>query len=123
MIQLVIATRSKEQLEEISEYLLTYHLIISIEFHPDIRRIEIENGKIKNYTIHYITGKTKSLLFSKIDARIRKKYQDNIPEIFSNPITDMDWAPANKLNLKRKKSNLDKLSMHFLWPNLISFCY
>ena len=103
MIQLVIASRSKEQLEEISEYLLTNHLIISIEFHPDIRRIELENGEIKNYTIHYITGKTKSLLFSKIDARIREKYQDNIPEIFSNPITDMDWQLASKLKSGTEK--------------------
>ena len=103
MIQLVIASISKEQLEEISEYLLTNHLIISVEFHPDIRGIELENGKINNYTIHYITGKTKFLLFNKIDARIREKYQDYIPEIFSSPITDMDWTLANKLKYKTEK--------------------
>ncbi len=45
MIQLVIASKSKEQLEEIAEYLLVNHLVISIDFHFDIRRIELEKGE------------------------------------------------------------------------------
>lgn len=104
MIQLVIASKSKDQLEEIFEYLLKNHLVLSIDFHQGDRRIEFENGKLINYTIYSITGKTKSLLFSEIDARIREKYQDYIPEIFSIPITDMDWELANKL-----KSNTEKI--------------
>ena len=103
MIQLVIASKSKEQLEEISEYLLTSHLVISIDFHNDIRRIELENGKLKNYTIHFITGKTKSLLFNEIDLRIRNKYKGSIPEIYSHPITDMDWELANRLKSETEK--------------------
>lgn len=97
MIQLVIASKSKEQLEEISEYLLSSHLVISIDFHYDIRRIELENGKMINYIIHFITGKTKSILFNEIDLRIRNKYTENIPEMYSHPITDMDWELSNRL--------------------------
>ena len=91
MIQLVIASKSKEELEEISEYLLINHLVISIDFHFDIKRVELVKGKLNNYTIHFITGKTKSLLFNEIDKRIRNNYIKNIPEIYSHPITDMDW--------------------------------
>jgi uncharacterized protein involved in tolerance to divalent cations len=104
MIQLVIASKSKDQLEEIAEYLLTNHLVLSIDFHHDTRRNEFENGKIISYTIHSITGKSKSLLFSEIDLKIRNKYKDNIPEIYSIPITDMDWELANKL-----KSEIEKI--------------
>lgn len=103
MIQIVIASRSKEHLEEISEYLLTSHLVISIDFHYDIRRIELENGKLNSYTTHFITGKTKSLLFNEIDCRIRNKYNEHIPEIYSHPITDMDWELANKLKSETGK--------------------
>ncbi len=103
MIQLVIASESKEQLEEIAEYLLNNHLVISVDFHLDIKRIEFEKGKLKHYNIHFITGKTKSLLFSEIDMRLRKKYKDNIPEIFSHPIINMDWELANKLKSDTEK--------------------
>jgi len=103
MIQLVIASDSKDQLEEIAEYLLIKHLVISVDFHYDIRRIEYENGKLNNYTIHFITGKTKSLLFTEIDLKIRDRYKDKIPEIYSHPIVDMDWELANKLKSDTEK--------------------
>lgn len=103
MIQLVIASESKDQLEEVAEYLLTNHLVISVDFHYDIKRIELENGKLKKYTIHFITGKTKSLLFSEIDLRLRNKYVENIPEIYSHPIINMDWELANKLKADTEK--------------------
>ena len=103
MIQLVIASESKEQLEEIAEYLLINHLVISVDYHHDIRRTEFENGVLNNYNFHFITGKTKSLLFSEIDSRLRDKYKDNIPEIFSHPIVDMDWELANKLKSDTEK--------------------
>ena len=104
MIQLVIASKSEKQLDEIAVYLLKNHLVISIDFHKTIRRIEFENEKIKKYNIHYITGKTKSLLFQEIDHKLRDKYADNIPEIFSHPIVNMDWQLANKL-----KSGIEKV--------------
>ena len=103
MIQLVIASESKEQLEEIAKYLLTNHLVISVDFHYDIKRIEFEKGQLKNYIIHFITGKTKSLLFSEIDSRLRYNYKDNIPEIFSHPIVNMDWELADKLRSDTEK--------------------
>ena len=104
MIQLVIASKSEKQLEDIAKYLLKNHLVISIDFHQNIRRVELENGKINNYTIHFIAGKTKSLLFNEIDLKLRNKYKDNIPEIFSHPIINMDWELANKL-----KSEIEKI--------------
>jgi len=104
MIQLIIASKSEKQLDDIAEYLLKNHLVISIDFHQNILRKEFENGKINNYAIHYIAGKTKSLLFNEIDLRVRNKYKDNIPEIFSHPIINMDWDLANKL-----KSEIEKI--------------
>jgi uncharacterized protein involved in tolerance to divalent cations len=104
MIQLIIASKSEKQLEEIAEYLLENHLVTSIDFHKNILRKEFENGTINNYTIHYIAGKTKSLLFNEIDLRIRDLYKNNIPEVFSQPIINMDWELANKL-----KSEIEKI--------------
>ncbi len=85
-------------------YLLQSRLVISIDFHKKIRRIEFENDEIKTRNIHFITGKTKSLLFNEIDCKLREKYSDNIPEIFSHPIVNMDWQLANKL-----KSDIEKV--------------
>ena len=104
MIQLVIASKSEKQLEEIAKYLLENHLVISIDFHKNVLRLEFENGKINNYTIHYIAGKTKSLLFNEIDLRIRNLYKNNIPEIYSHPIINMDWELADKL-----KSEIERI--------------
>ncbi|MFC2123359.1 hypothetical protein ACFLU5_01000 [Bacteroidota bacterium] len=104
MIQLVIASQSEKQIEEISKFLLESHLVISIDYHKDIRREEFENGEIIRYNIHFITGKTKSLLFKEIDLRLRNMYKDNIPEIFSHPIINMDWELADKL-----KSQVEKI--------------
>jgi uncharacterized protein involved in tolerance to divalent cations len=104
MIQLVIASKSEKQLEEIAEYLLKNHLVISVDFHMNIKRIEFENGEINNYTFHFIAGKTKSLLFMEIDLRLREMYKENIPEIFSHPIVNMDWQLADKL-----KSDIEKI--------------
>ena len=104
MIQLVIASKSEKQLEEIAVYLLKNHLVVSIDFHKNISRIELENEEIKTRNIHFITGKTKSLLFNEIDCKLREKYDDNIPEIFSHPIVNMDWQLANKL-----KSDIEKV--------------
>ena len=103
MIQLVVASKSKEQLEEIAEYLLKNHLVLSIDFHHDIKRVELENDKLNSYTIHFITGKTKSLLFSEIDLKLRNNYKGNIPEIYSHPITDMDWELMKKLKSETAK--------------------
>jgi uncharacterized protein involved in tolerance to divalent cations len=103
MIQIVIASESKEQLEEIAEYLLTNHLVLSVDFHHDIRRIDFKNGKLNRHNIHFIAGKTKSLLFNEIDARLRNMYRDNIPEIFSHPIINMDWELVNKLKSETEK--------------------
>ncbi len=103
MIQIVIASESREQLEEIAGYLLINHLVISVDYHHDIRRTEYENGVLKNYNFHFITGKTKSLLFSEIDSRLREQYKDNTPEIFSHPIVNMDWELSDKLKSDTEK--------------------
>ena len=76
MIQLVIASKSKEQLEEIAEYLLTNHLVLSVDFHHDIKRMDFENNKLNRHNIHFITGKTKSLLFKHFGR------QENVKKIF-----------------------------------------
>ena len=104
MIQLVVASESKSQLEEIAKFLLTNHLVISVEFHLDIKRLEFDGNEISTTTTNFITGKTKSLLFSEIDMRLREKYKDNLPEIYSHPITDMDWNLAKKL-----KKDIEKI--------------
>ena len=75
-----------------------------MDFHHDIDRKEMENEKVVSYKIHFITGKTKSLLFKEIDMRLRNMYKDDIPEIFSHPIVNMDWELSDKL-----KSSVEKI--------------
>ena len=44
-----------------------------------------------------IMGKTKSLLFNLIDTKLRERYKDDMPILYSVPIVNMDWDQANEL--------------------------
>lgn len=97
MIQLSICSNDLSQVEEIAGMLLKEKLIVSVRIYSEMRLLELKNGEIEESKVYQMTGKTKALLFPAIDKRIRERYADNIPEIYSLAIVNMDWEQADAL--------------------------
>lgn len=97
MIQLSVCSTDLSQIEEIAVLLLKERLIVSVRIYSEMRLLELEKGEIKETKTFQLTGKTKALLFPAIDQKLRELYADNIPEIYSLAIVNMDWEQADKL--------------------------
>ena len=55
------------------------------------------NGSFRSIKKFMIIGKTKSLLFNYIDERLREKYPNNMPVLYSLAIVNMDWEQSDQL--------------------------
>jgi uncharacterized protein involved in tolerance to divalent cations len=97
MIFLRISSRDEKKIERIAEILLSEKLAIDLNFKPGISRIEYVNGQIQRTKVCLLTAKTRANLFRNIDGRIREEFPENLPEIYSLPIIEMDWEQAQKL--------------------------
>lgn len=97
MILLHVLSNSKTVLEEIAQTLLTERLAIDVNILRDLERLELKDGALKRSKHYRLTAKTKALLFTHIDARLRTEYPDNLPEIYSTAIVHMDWGQADAL--------------------------
>ena len=100
MILLHICGQDQDQIEEIARVLLSENLIMDVNLNVASQRFELSGETFKRSSWVQLTGKTKSLLFSTIDDRITELFPDNLPEIYSLPIVDMDWDQASKLSLE-----------------------
>ena len=87
MILLHICGQDQDQIEA----------IMDVNLNVASQRFELSGETFKRSSWVQLTGKTKSLLFSTIDDRITELFPDNLPEIYSLPIVDMDWDQASKL--------------------------
>jgi uncharacterized protein involved in tolerance to divalent cations len=98
MILLHIVTKSKRQANEIADYLIEQKLILDavILEKVGVREKAADGGVITVKKI-MIMGKTKSLLFPYIDKKLRAKYSDKMPVLYSVAIVNMDWEQANEL--------------------------
>jgi uncharacterized protein involved in tolerance to divalent cations len=97
LIQLRISSYSTTQIVEIAELLLKDHLAIDVNITRDVERLTLEGNELKRETKTLLTAKTKALLFPHIDRLLRELYPQNLPEIYSLAIVQMDWDQANKL--------------------------
>ena len=98
MVLLRICSKSRKKAEEIATFLLQKKLIMDVNLKADTVRLDWTNGKLNKSKIYVLTGKTKALLFTKIDDLLRQKYgEQNLPEIYSLAIVHMDWEQADQL--------------------------
>ena len=97
MIYLRLSSPNREQIEEIATTLLQKHLIIDVNVKESIERWNLVMNSINKTKIFLLTGKTRAMLFPKIDLMLREMYPDNMPEIYSIPIVHMDWEQADQL--------------------------
>jgi uncharacterized protein involved in tolerance to divalent cations len=103
MILLKISSENESMMENIACILLREHLAVDINISNNERRFNILNSKIESHPIFILTAKTKALLFSRIEKRIKEITADVLPEIYSLPITTMEVQQAeNVINQTQK---------------------
>ena len=89
VIQLLSANES--QIHEIADYLLGEGLIGNAMLTgPIVVKTCLEGGAIKQSIQFKLQGISKSLLFSEINKRLKDKYGERMPLLYSEPIILID---------------------------------
>jgi uncharacterized protein involved in tolerance to divalent cations len=97
MILLKISSENEPMMENIASILLTENLAVDINISNNERRFSILNSKIESRPVFILTAKTKALLFSRVEKRIKEITTEVLPEIYSLPITTMEVQQAEKV--------------------------
>jgi uncharacterized protein involved in tolerance to divalent cations len=97
MIFLRISSYNEAVIEQIAELLLKERLVIDVNIKRNIERLVLSDGALRSITTTLMTSKTKGLLFSQIDERIRAQFPNETMELYSLPIIHMDWEDAKHL--------------------------
>lgn len=97
MIALHLLSKSATQAEEIALFLLKEKLIVNAQIINNVTHLSTNKEEPDTTTAHLVIGKTKALLFQAIDDALRNIYKENLPEIYSLPIVNMDWEQSNYL--------------------------
>ncbi len=90
MMTLQIVSKQKELLDEIGIFLLNEQLIANAMTSERIRYKEMNSGSIEETERFLLKCITKSLLFSTINEKLRKRYKERTPLIYSEPIILID---------------------------------
>jgi len=97
MILINIASKNEKIIHKTVELLLNEKLALDINYKENVIRLQLINGKLKESNLYVITAKTKALLFSKIESILKENFAQDMPELFSLPITLMEWSQAEEL--------------------------
>jgi len=88
---LQIVSESELLLNEIADYLLTEELIANAMLSSDVVfKMKQTDGSIRNSTQYVLKGISKSLLFGEINDRLRERYGEKMPLLYSEPIILID---------------------------------
>ena len=105
MILLHVVAESKNQAVEIADYLIENKLLLdAVITEKVVVRKQNKDGKFHSIDQALVMGRTKSLLFNYIDQKLRKRYPDDMPLVYSVAIVNMDWEQSNLLISKTAKA-------------------
>ena len=90
MMTLQIVSKQKELLDEIATFLLHEQLIANAMISENVIYKERNNGRIETTEQFLLKSITKSLLFSRINKKLRERYKERTPLIYSEPIILID---------------------------------
>lgn len=99
MILIRFITGNENQIEQIAKYLLQNQLVVNLNLKHPIKHLDLVNDEIHYSNKYILVGKTKSLLFNRIEKEIKELIDPNI-EIYSLPIVQMDEAQTMELSSK-----------------------
>lgn len=87
---LQIVSKKKEMLEEIAHFLLEEQLIANAIISENVIYLEKNKDTIETTERYALKSITKSLLFNTINEKLRKRYKEKTPLIYSEPIILID---------------------------------
>ena len=111
MILIHITSTSQEQIHEIVDWLSEEKLILHpIILEKVVLRSKNENGSFINEKQFLVMAKARALMFGKIEYLMKKKFKEEMPDLYSLPIVNMDWQKAELLKKpkSKKKPRLNK---------------
>ena len=95
---LQILSKDKKLVDEIAHYLLKEKLIANVIITKNKTFLELDaNGEVVMSESYSLKGISKSLLFNTINEKIRLKYKENAPLIYSEPIILIDTKQTEDL--------------------------
>ena len=100
MILLSIESDSKTTIEKAARVLLMENLAINLNIREGTERIRIVNGSLQHAPVYELTARTKALLFSFIDERLQKEFADEMPELYSVPLVNINQEQGRQLIVK-----------------------
>jgi uncharacterized protein involved in tolerance to divalent cations len=98
MILIHIITKQPEQVEEIVEMLINGNLMTDVTVTDTVTSFKGIGAEIETDLTNLLIGRTKAILFSKVEQVLKEKYGDNMPVIYGMPIINMDLRHLEKLN-------------------------
>ncbi|MEM7187622.1 MAG: hypothetical protein AAF466_13295 [Bacteroidota bacterium] len=91
MMTLQMVSENEDYLHEIAEFLLKEELIANAMISSDTVVLQKElDGSISHTNQFVLKGISKSLLFRTINIRLREKFGEHIPLLYSEPIILID---------------------------------
>jgi hypothetical protein len=104
MILLHVITSDENQALQIVDFLIEEKLMLdAVILDKVLVRKKSDDGVFTTTNQTMIIGRTKALLFNYIDQKIRERYPDNMPVLYSLAIVNMDWEQSNLLISKTAK--------------------
>ena len=91
MMILQILSKDEAQVQEIADYLLKEELIANAMLPEAIQvKTKSDDGTIANSKQYRLQGISKSLLFQEINNRLKQRFGDSMPLLYSEPIILID---------------------------------
>lgn len=91
MMILQAVSEDKVMLDAIGDDLLKANLLANVMISDELSfRNRDDNGEVIKTRQYVLKGISKSLLFSKINSRLRDAYGDKMPLLYSEPLIMMD---------------------------------
>lgn len=104
MILLHVITSDEDQALQIVDFLIEEKLMLdAVILDKVLVRKKSDDGVFTTINQTLITGRTKALLFNYIDEKLRERYPNNMPVLYSLAIVNMDWEQSNLLISKTAK--------------------
>ncbi len=101
MILLHVIAKNEKQADEISDFLLKKNFVIDTFLVKGTVETRAKNA-LQSESAILVTGRTRALLFDKIDKAIHSHFTADPPILYSVPIVNMDWDHASELEKKLK---------------------
>ena len=91
MMILQILSKDEAQVHEIADYLLKEELIANAMLSEKVLvKTKTDDGSIASSKQYKLQGISKSLLFQEINSKLKQRYADNMPLLYSEPIILID---------------------------------